>query len=581
MVQPFFYEDDCTSTVEISMTCRNLPKMDMFSDSDPFITLFLKEGKNFLKIGQTEVKKNTNNPKFDKVFQMQYKFEEEQVLKFVCEDHDKVGSHDYIGDVQVRLGELASSGEPIDYDLKHEGKLRGKIQLCAEEIGGVKAKIKFSVQCQKLDKKDFFGKSDPYFEIRKIREGKHSVVVFRSEVYKNTLNPVFKVFEIGMFLLCSGDDNTPLKFDVFDWNLNSPPDPIGTFTTSLPEIKKGKDFEIVNHEKQKKKGGKYKNSGIFHFTDIKIVPIHTFVEFLKGGLQIQLMVAIDFTGSNGNPSDPRSLHYIGGTDNEYIEAIKSVGNILVPYDSDQRIPVFGFGAKLPPNYDKAQHFFHLNGSANPEVDGVEGILAAYRQTLAHCRLSGPTKFGSILGYAKESAQNQIEEYSYTILLIITDGVIDDMTVSSDLIVESSTLPLSIVIVGVGGADFSNMHKLDADEIPLVHSRTGSQMKNDIVQFVPMREVKSKSQHFNLAKEVLEEVPDQVTTYMSSHNVEPRSAVPRVFKGAYGQAPYPPSDPYGAPPPNPYPQGYGYGVGPTPQAGGYPPYPVAPSAPPAI
>ena len=120
-----------------------------------------------------------------------------------------------------------------------------------------------------------------------------------------------------------------------------------------------------------------------------------------------------------------------------------------------------------------------------------------------------------------------------------------------------------------------MHKLDADEIPLVHSKTGVQMKNDIVQFVPMREVKSKSQHFNLAKEVLAEVSGQVTTYMSNHNVEPRPAVPRGFKGAYGQAPYPPSDPYGAP------QGYSYGAPPVPQAGGYPPYPVAPSAPPAI
>ena len=42
-----------------------------------------------------------------------------------------------------------------------------------------------------------------------------------------------------------------------------------------------------------------------------------------------------------------------------------------------------------------------------------------------------------------------------------------------------------------------------------------------------------------------------------------------------QARYPPSDPYGAP------QGYSYGALPVPQAGGYPLYPVVPSAPPAI
>lgn len=42
------------------------------------------------------------------------------------------------------------------------------------------------------------------------------------------------------------------------------------------------------------------------------------------------------------------------------------------------------------------------------------------------------------------------------LCIIQDGVITDMANTVDRIVDASNLPLSIVIVGVGGADFSNM-----------------------------------------------------------------------------------------------------------------------------
>ena len=49
------------------------------------------------------------------------------------------------------------------------------------------------------------------------------------------------------------------------------------------------------------------------------------------------------------------------------------------------------------------------------------------------------------------------------------------------IVAASTLPLSIVIVGVGQADFSNMDRLDADTTPLV-DRRGRKMARDIVQF---------------------------------------------------------------------------------------------------
>ena len=54
--QPFLYEEDCTSTVEISVSCSGLPKMDLFSKTDPFVTLFLREGNSHRKLGVTEVK---------------------------------------------------------------------------------------------------------------------------------------------------------------------------------------------------------------------------------------------------------------------------------------------------------------------------------------------------------------------------------------------------------------------------------------------------------------------------------------------------------------------------------------------
>jgi len=65
-----------------------------------------------------------------------------------------------------------------------------------------------------------------------------------------------------------------------------------------------------------------------------------------------------------------------------------------------------------------------------------------------------------------SQQNQ----QYNILLIITDGQISDMAETTDQIVRGSELPLSIIIVGVGGADFSSMDVLDADETPLYSRR---------------------------------------------------------------------------------------------------------------
>lgn len=75
-----------------------------------------------------------------------------------------------------------------------------------------------------------------------------------------------------------------------------------------------------------------------------------------------------------------------------------------------------------------------------------------------------------------SQQNQ----QYNILLIITDGIISDLQKTIDQIVYGSELPLSIIIVGVGEADFSAMDELDADEKPLYSSMYKKQMAADIV-----------------------------------------------------------------------------------------------------
>jgi hypothetical protein len=77
-----------------------------------------------------------------------------------------------------------------------------------------------------------------------------------------------------------------------------------------------------------------------------------------------------------------------------------------------------------------------------------------------------------------SQQNQ----KYTILLVLTDGVINDQDATIQAIVHASAEPLSIIIIGVGSADFSEMSALDSDKQLLRHG--GQTAQRDIVQFVP-------------------------------------------------------------------------------------------------
>lgn len=80
---------------------------------------------------------------------------------------------------------------------------------------------------------------------------------------------------------------------------------------------------------------------------------------------------------------------------------------------------------------------------------------------------------------------------YFILLILTDGVITDMADTREAIVQASHLPMSIIIVGVGNADFSDMQMLDGDD-GILRSPKGEPVLRDIVQFVPFRSFKHVS-----------------------------------------------------------------------------------------
>ena len=71
---------------------------------------------------------------------------------------------------------------------------------------------------------------------------------------------------------------------------------------------------------------------------------------------------------------------------------------------------------------------------------------------------------------------------------MTDGVITDIYETRDAVVKASHLPMSIIIVGIGEADFTDMRMLDGDDGTL-KSPSGEPTARDIVQFVPFRDFK--------------------------------------------------------------------------------------------
>lgn len=522
----------CVTRVQLNISCRNLLDKDVMSKSDPMaVVMILKEGRWF-EVGRTERLDNTLNPQFSKAVLIDYFFEELQKLKFFIYDIDNpnttsLKSADFLGEMECSLGQLVSSGtytKPLV--LKGTPNQAGTITVVAEEVSGGSDEVLLHLRAEKLDKKDFLGKSDPYLELARSKEDGTFVVVHRTEVIQNNLNPRWKPFQIPVQQLCNGDYDRTIRIACFDWDSDGTHDFIGAFITNLREMcsiqqPRETQWPCINEKKQKKKRG-YKNSGLVFLSKCEVVKVSSFLDFIQGGCQLNFTVGIDFTASNGDPSQSTSLHYINPyAPNEYMQALTAVGEIIQDYDSDKLFPSFGFGARIPPTY-QVSHQFPLNfNPSNPYCAGLPGLVQAYQTCIQSVQLYGPTNISPIINhvahFAMQAAQTPAAS-NYFILLLLTDGVITDMDQTKQAVVAASALPMSIIIVGVGSADFQMMEELDSDDGVLMSH--GKAAQRDIVQFVPFRKFKTVSPAA-LAKEVLAEIPKQLTGYYKARGILPQ------------------------------------------------------------
>ncbi|GCB65390.1 hypothetical protein scyTo_0011866 [Scyliorhinus torazame] len=132
---------------------------------------------------------NNLNPVFAKKFVVDYHFEEVQKLKFALFDQDKSSKqlyeHDFLGEFSCTLGVIVSSKKMTRPLILTNGKPAGKgtIMISAQEISDNRV-ITLSMAGRKLDKKDLFGKSDPYLEFYKQEEDGKWMLVHRTEVLR-------------------------------------------------------------------------------------------------------------------------------------------------------------------------------------------------------------------------------------------------------------------------------------------------------------------------------------------------------------------------------------------------------------
>ena len=513
--------------VEIFISCRNLTNMEFFGKSEPKVQLFRQNMTGLWELfAETEMIQNTANPDFAKSFIITYDFEHRQGLKFHIGDVNSNGKFDYIGDAQTCLSQLMGAKNQTSIldikNLKRGGKSQGKLIVRCETVKQCNEWLYIEAQGINISKLGgcfcFTNSTNPFLIFYRSEAGGGYVKIFESEDYQNTLNPIWRGFELSVQHLSNGNHQRNIKICLHSKN-NQTEDYIGEYIFTLDEIllNEKRQFELRSTRTRQPSG-----TIVFKKAILNIKP--TFLDYVRGGIQLKSLLAIDFTGSNGEPHRHDSLHSIRpGHRNQYQKALDGVMDVLIHYDNNQAIAMYGFGAKLRSPTMKSNEAVHcFPCTFNPQFPfafGIDQMELIYQNCLQHVTLSGPTYFAPLLRETSKLVQESKNQGSleYSILVIMTDGHINDMQPTIDCLVEFAWLPLSIVIIGIGHADFSEMEKLDGDFTDLRHSN-GNISIREIVQFVPF--ARFKHDHEALARHVLEKIPDQLTAYYRLVNIAP-------------------------------------------------------------
>jgi hypothetical protein len=476
--------------------------------------LFVRMEDQISKISdETEEQNFTHFINFQTCLKIPYEFWRLQPLKFSLFNKEADSDLSLLGCYTIELNKLLF----VDNDthtaiLTLEGT-QNQVDISIKYLnpGATSTLMKMTWQVAKLKKDKGLWKRNPKLVFSKLTPTGEMEAIYSTEVAENTLEATFKLFEVDLGDLCNNDNFT--KFSIACYNFsrkNNLLKLLGQTLTTLNDIKTHKEIEILN---------KGKPAGVIHLMSYEATQKYQLIDFLKGGMELNLIFGIDFTSSNGDHQKPNTLHSIVDPTklNDYQKAMNQIGAVLLKYNKAKEITALGFGAK--PNFPKlssqqVSHCFPLTGDMElMKISGTDGLDKAYRNALFSVNMWGPTIFSEILEEGIKSAKstwsNKLNVYH--VLIILTDGELHDFDASADKLKEMSNLPISTVFIGIGNEDFSNISHLNKNSL-----QENANLR-ECSQFLALR---NYSHLDEMVKECLNTVSLQICHFMKIQGKKP-------------------------------------------------------------
>ena len=503
--------------IELFLRCKNLINKSFFDKSDPYVLVDSNSGGVKSDLGKTEVIRDEPNPVFQKTIFVSESDEGDQELWFTIFDEDGERD-DLIGQAKCKLSEILSTTGWKELNITLPGvKQKSTLEIRWQNILFSQKNYKITVRTENISRKELFQNEEPFLRVLRPGSGFESekdtskikdwVICFETQQRHGSINVRYEPLIINCAVLCRKAETDLIKVELWDHDSKGDHNFIADCYFTLQQAKSDKKVQPLMTKKQE-------HIGDFCIEIIEEYFDYDLKDYLKAGLQLNLMAVVDFTASNGPARSPLSLHHISQSrpaDNEYQIALRKISSTLLHYDHDKKITAHGFGAKI--DGEKKELFNLTLDPTSAVVGSIDELMDVYAKAVLKVELFGPTNFAPIIRAALKMTRESfsLNHWNYTILLILTDGLINDAELTRELVVECCNEAISIIIIGIGNEDFKEMKVLDGDQRALRGAT------RDIVQFVRFKTFSGIPD--KLAKAVVSELPSQIDTFYKSKNIK--------------------------------------------------------------
>ncbi|KHJ93772.1 Copine [Oesophagostomum dentatum] len=471
--------------LELSLRVRNVAPNEAATGIRAVIYRLQESDNNY--IAQTETAFEQTNVTFQHRCPLTYRFDRLERLKisvYCVKDGSGIFSH-RIGEVYTDVATIISKGTSISLPLSPTAAIDLYITIPGFYTHYVKLKF-CGNHLQVHDQLPIAA-----YMIFVLKTDNHAILLYKSEVIRGK-NPKWKEFSVPLYVIQFFQQGA-LQIFCYNQNVNAADTLIGFCNTSMAQLERGagalNSYMLMNFE-----GKRVHDKMSVDLESMELVQGESFFNAIKEGTSLHLTTAIDLSASNGNPNQPGSLHYIHPhTQSPYYNVMLRLTPLFLSYMANSRIGMqiqikndpfvqeippllgaLGFGARVQPRFELSQCFALSGSHGDPQVDGIKGLLDAYRAARLMVQPFAPTDFSEVIYHVSKFAKAETKRRLglYFVLLILTDGGLANPRRTIDAIVDCSAHPMSIIAVGIGrDGDFANVKALESPVLKHSDGRT--------------------------------------------------------------------------------------------------------------